>query len=106
MLKRIAGLGCLALLLCLPLQAGHRHQRSHRERGEFYAPGFVEVQIGTPYGGGVFVRGFRPAPYGYYRRSEREYYGRGPRGFVPFRYEQRRYFKAHRHYHYDGRCPY
>jgi hypothetical protein len=105
MLKKLAGLGCFALLLCLPLQAGHHRHRSERHRGESFASGFVEVRVGTPYGGGVFVRGFRPSPYDYYR-PERDYYPRGRRGFVRYKYKHRRYFKAHRHYHYDGYCPY
>ncbi len=100
-MKKLAGLGCLALLLCLPLQAGHR--RSHH-RGEVFVPAYVEIQVGTPYGGGVFVRGFRATPYQQYRRAERRHYRRERRGFV--RFQHRRYFKAHRHYHYDGRCPY
>lgn len=100
MLKKIAGLGCLAFLLCLPLQADHRHHRRHRDR--HYAPGYVEVFVGTPYGHGAFVRGFRPAPYGYYGR---DYYGRG-HGFGRSKHRHRRYFKRHRHYHYDGYCPY
>jgi hypothetical protein len=104
MLKRLAGLGCLALLLCLPLQAG-RHHRSHRDRGQYFAPAYVEVHVGTPYGHGVFVRGFRPAPYGY-RYSRDPYYEPRRRGFRKFNYKHRRYFKPHRHYHYDGYCPY
>lgn len=107
MLKRLAGLGCLALLLCVPLQADRRHHRSHRHEGYYYAPGYVEIHVGTPYGQGVFVRGYRPTPYGYgYRHSRDDYYGRGWRGHRKFKYKHRRYYKRHRHDHYDGHCPY
>lgn len=106
MLKKLAGLGCLALLLCLPLQADHKHRRSDRYRGHNDARGYVEVHVGTPHGHGVFVRGFRPAPRGYYRHSHHDYYGPGRREFRKFKYKKRSYFKRHSHYHYDGRCPY
>jgi len=105
MLKRLAGLGCLALLLCLPLQADRRHHRSHRHGGH-YAPGYIELHVGTPYGHGSFVRGYRPAPYGYYRHSYRDYDGPRWRKHRKFKYQHRQYFKRHKHYHYDGQCPY
>ena len=109
MLKRLAGFGCLALLLCLPLNAEHRRHRSHRHGGHV-ARGYVEVHIATPHGHGVFVRGFRPAPYGRgYRHSHYGSYGPygpGRREFRKFNHKHRKYFKRHRHYHYDGHCPY
>lgn len=106
MLKRLAGFGCLTLLLCLPLQAEHRRHRSERH-GHYAEPGFVEVHVATPHGHGVFVRGFRPAPYGYgYRHSHHDSYGPSRRHFKKFKHKHRKYYKRHSHYHYDGRCPY
>jgi hypothetical protein len=106
MLKRLAGLGLFATLLCVPLQADHKRHRSHYREGYYPARGYVEVYVGTPYGHGAFVRGYRPVPYGYSRYSHDHYYGEGRREYRKFKYKRRHYFKRHRHDHYDGRCPY
>jgi hypothetical protein len=103
MLKKLTGLGFLALLLSFPLHADNRH-RSRRDRGDHYRTSYVEIHIGTPHGHGAFVRGFRSGPPVY--REYREYDHRGRRGFKKFKHKHRRYFKKHRHYHYDGYCPY
>ena len=86
------------LLLTLPLQADHKH-RSRRYKGRSFAPGYVEVHVGTRYGRGVFVRGLRAAP----RYVYQPFY---PGDHRRFRKPKRRYFKKHRHYHYGHFCPY
>jgi hypothetical protein len=100
MLKKSVGFGFLLLLLSLPLQADHKHHRSRRHPGRSFAPGYVEVHVGTPYGHGMFVRGLRAAP----RYGRPHFYSDTGRTFR--KYKRRHYFKKHRHYHYDSFCPY
>jgi hypothetical protein len=104
MLKKLAGLGFLALLLCFPLQADHKHRRSRHHGGHYDRSGYVEIHVGTRHGHGSFVRGFRSGGpfYGRYRDNDRH----DRRRFKKFKRQHRRYFKKHRHYHYHGRCPY
>lgn len=104
MLNKLTGLGFLALLLCIPLQADHGHRRSRHHRGDHGRNGYIEIHVGTPHGYASFGRGFRSdGPR--YRRYDGDYDRRG-RGFKKFKHKHRRYFKQHRHYHYDGHCRY
>jgi hypothetical protein len=103
MLKKLAGLGFLALLLCFPLQADHKHRRSHHRGNDHRGSGYVEIHVGTRHGHGSFVRGFRSGPF---YREYRDYDRYEKRRFKKFKQQRRRYFKKHRHHHYDGRCPY
>lgn len=100
MLKKLMGLGFLVLLLSFPLQADHKHRRSRYDRGHHYRGGYIEIHVGSRHGHGSFVRGFRPARRHY--RGFDDHHRRGKR----FKKFKRRYFKRHRHYHYDGYCPY
>lgn len=104
MLTKLTGLGFLALLLSIPLQADHGHRRSRHHRGDYGRNAYIEIHVGSRHGHGSFVRGFRSdGPYyGRYDDHDR----RGRRGFKKFKNKHRRYFKKHRHYHYDGYCPY
>lgn len=98
-MNKLMGLGILALLLSFPLQADHRHRRSRHDRGDYYRNSYVEIHVGTRHGYGSFVRGFHGPRY--YQRFD-DHRRRGKR----FKKVKRRYFKRHRHYHYDGYCPY
>lgn len=100
-MNKLIGLGFLVLLLSFPLQADHKHRRSRHHRGDHYRNSYIEIHVGTRHGHGSFVRGFRRAPR-FYQRFDGHHHRRGKR----FKKFKRRYFKRHRHYHYNGYCPY
>ena len=80
-------LAALALATALPLAASHRHGRNC---GHYYSSaqgGWVAVSVATPFGAGVFGRGYDRGPR--YRRDG--YYDRGY-------YRQGRYFRDKRAY--------
>ena len=94
MLKKAAGFAILAFVFCLPLQADHRHYRSHR-RGS----AFIEVYVGPPLVHGVYVRGFRSYGPDYGRYD----YDRAYKKFRKFKHK-RGHYKKHRYdRHYRGR---
>lgn len=102
-MKKLMGLGILALLLSFPLQADHGRRRWREHRGDHYRNSYIEIHVGTRHGYGSFVRGFHDAPRFYPRfDGHHHHHHRGKH----FKKIKRRYFKRHRHYHYDGYCPY
>ena len=84
MWKKTLGLAVLAIVLSFTLQScSSRYRNGHRG----YAPGYVEVRVGTRHSHGGFVHG----------RS----YGPSVHRYDDYRYQGRR-FRNFKHKHYRG----
>ena len=86
MWKKTLGLAVLGVVLSLTLQSCSSH---HRNGYRGYAPGYVEVRVGTRHSHGGFVGGRSYDPSYWVRRS----------GYYPY---QRRHDRNFTHKHYRG----
>ena len=86
MWKKTLGLAVLAIVLSLTLQScSSRYRNGHRG----YAPGYVEVRVGTRHSHGGFVRGRSHGPSYRVRRYDDHRH-------------QGRHFRNFKHKHYRG----